>query len=117
MGQYMRSLAGEYLVAALWSVPEILLFITGLVLGIKHWKNKPKASKFAVLGFSSLILSTTVTRIVPYLRISMLNGSINPFSNTVTTIFNTFSVICIIVLPIVGWICLLIALFGRNNDI
>jgi hypothetical protein len=103
-----------FLISSIWSVPFLLLYVTGLVLAITRWPRHPQVSLLSVLAFSAFLIGLLMQRGAWFWYIVLNENHSFTASNTsiVFTAVNTLSSI----LDFGGWILLLVALFRWREN-
>lgn len=96
-----------FLIASLWSVPFILVHLTGLVLAVARWGRHPRVSLLAALAFALFLVNILLGRGVFYWRWNLADAQNLPRTMQVIGAVNHATN----VMSLAAWILLLVALY------
>jgi hypothetical protein len=96
------------------NLPLYLVWLVGIVLSIITWNKHPKSSLLSVIAFVIFFINTLVSNFLSILPVYLHNTRGMSLSNigTLSTILN----LVLILFRVVGWVLILIAIFGRRKS-
>ncbi len=111
----MESRLSAVLFSQVTHLPFLLVLVVGIVLSIVRWSAHPKVSMLSLLAFAMMLVSVIAR--MGYL-FWLIGGQDSGMAATQTRHVLTWINLSMSLFDLVGWVLLLIALFGwrRSED-
>jgi hypothetical protein len=90
-------------------LPFLLIFVVGIILAVVRWSAHPRVSLLALVAFSLLLLSSIVR--MGYM-FWLIGGQESGFTSYNAHAIMTWINLSMTVLEMIGWLLLMMALFG-----
>ena len=101
------------LFAQITHLPFLLVFVVGIILAILRWSVHPRVSLMALVAFGLLLLSSIAK--MGYL-FWLIGGQESGLAFNNSRLIMTWINLSMMLLELIGWILLMIALFGWRRS-
>ena len=110
----METKLSALLFSQITNLPFLLIFVVGIILAIVRWSIHPRVSLMALVAFGLLLLGSIAK--LGYM-FWLIGGPESGLSFTNAHAIMTWINLSVTLLDLIGWVLLLLALFGGRKAV